>query len=126
MALGNWDVDLDHGTTAEETLRAAFAVEGRVEVKRDRYSWETHKVFVEYESRGEPSGIATSQADLWCFMLDDANGKVVSAVLVPLDRLKGLARERLQQGGPVRGGDDLTSLGVLVPLGWLMPWRERE
>ena len=80
--------DLKVGQVAEQALAKIF--EGKkVEVKRDRKARLTGNVFVEYESRGKPSGTSTSR---------------LKEIVEPL---KGTDKER-------RGGDNNTSVGVLL------------
>src|SRR4051812_1030618 len=43
----------------------------KAEIKRDYRAGETGNVFVEFESRGKPSGIETTEADYHIFLLSD-------------------------------------------------------
>tara|TARA_Y100000996_G_scaffold411382_1_gene395426 strand:- start:353 stop:712 length:360 start_codon:yes stop_codon:yes gene_type:complete len=99
--------DLKVGQVAEQALAAIF--EGKkVEVKRDRKARLTGNVFVEYESRGKPSGISTSEADYWCFVIEETFILITSSSLKAIvEPLKGTDKER-------RGGDNNTSVGVLI------------
>ena len=79
--------DLEVGQLSEKFL--ADLLENRtIEVKRDFLAAKTGNVFVEYESRGKPSGIATSTADYWAFVLDDER-----IIMIPRGLLKVMARE---------------------------------
>ena len=42
-----------------------------IEVKTDLKAAETGSVFVEYESRGKPSGISKTEADYYCFVVSE-------------------------------------------------------
>tara|TARA_R100001082_G_scaffold16772_1_gene8435 strand:- start:1097 stop:1456 length:360 start_codon:yes stop_codon:yes gene_type:complete len=99
--------DLKVGQVAEQALAKIF--EGKkVEVKRDRKARLTGNVFVEYESRGKPSGISTSEADYWCFVIEETFILINSSRLKEIvEPLKGTDKER-------RGGDNNTSVGVLL------------
>ena len=99
--------DLKVGQVAEQALAAIF--EGKkVEVKRDRKASLTGNIFVEYESRGKPSGISTSEADYWCFVVEETFILLTASRLKEIiEPLKGGDRER-------RGGDNNTSIGVLI------------
>lgn len=82
------------------------------EVKRDFGAGNTGNVFVEFESRGKASGIATTKADWWVFLL---SGGYDDEVFV------GIRTERLKEimdsiKWEVRGGDGRTSKGKLVPV----------
>src|SRR5438552_3773489 len=46
-------------------------ITGSIEVKCDRRCSETGNLAVELEHRGHPSGIVTSTASGWCFVVDD-------------------------------------------------------
>ena len=100
--------DLEVGQLSEKFL--ADLLENRtIEVKRDFLASKTGNVFVEYESRGKPSGIATSTADYWAFVLDDER-----IIVIPRGLLKVMARESFEAGRLATGGDSNTSRGVLV------------
>ena len=87
----------------------------KIEVKRDFKSSKTGNIFVEYECRGKPSGIATSEADYWAFIL---NGERV--VILPTEFLKDLCRIYYDMGKTTRGGDNDLSMGVLLPTGRIL------
>jgi len=80
-----------------------------IEVKRDFRASQTGNVFVEFFSRGKPSGIATSEALYWAFILGEQ-----TVVLLPTEKLKVLAREAYKDDHIVKGGDANTSQGVLI------------
>lgn len=118
--------DLKVGNEGENLL--AQLLQGqRIEVKTD-FGWHrTGNFYIEYESRGKPSGIATSEAE-WYALIGIAKGitqrhvhqnglalQSVSAVfLLPKKRLKELCR-RGDVRKNVRGGDKNTSVGFLIP-----------
>ena len=82
----------------------------RIEVKSDKLAHKTGKVFVEYESRGKRSGIATTQADYYCCEVKGI------FILVSVPTLKIIASKYIGTAHDVRGGDENTSKGVVVPL----------
>lgn len=86
-----------------------------IEVKRDFVSDRTKRVFVEFESRGYPSGLATTEAEYWAFVLQGHR-----VVILPTDTLKEICRNKFKVGKVVKGGDNNTSLGVLLELGDLL------
>ena len=99
--------DLKVGQVAEQALAAIF--EGKkVEVKRDRKARLTGNIFVEYESRGKPSGISTSEADYWCFVVEE------TFILLTAQRLKEIVEPLKGTDKERRGGDNNTSVGVLL------------
>lgn len=109
-----WDVDFGHGVKGENMLLGF--VNGKVEVKRDRVAWRSERVAVEFRYKGNPSGIAATEADWWAFVLDDMDGNVASVVMVPVPRLKQLAREAYKAGAVLSGGDGKQSDMVMIPL----------
>lgn len=87
----------------------------KIEVKRDFKSSKTGNIFVEYECRGKPSGIATTEADYWAFIL---NGERV--VILPTEFLKDLCRYYYEEQKVAKGGDNNASMGVLIPTGRIL------
>lgn len=115
--MGNFDFDIDlrEGLAREGTL-AALLHDATIEVKSQVRCSEYGYVFIEYESRGKPSGIAMTKATHWAIEVSPDWW-----VIVPTETLKSLARRALRMRGPSTGGDEGTSTGALVPLGWLLP-----
>jgi hypothetical protein len=101
--------DLQIGQNYETSLYELLGK--RIEVKRDFKCLETGNIFIEYESRGKKSGIATSEAEWWCYWLSDFH-----LVLIELDKLKIICRQYLNTNRDVRGGDMNTSKGILLPV----------
>ena len=102
--------DLKVGQVAERQL-GEMLDNAKIEVKRDLRASRTKKVFVEFFCRGKPSGISTTEADYWAFMVSD---KVV--VILPTEKLKGLVEEAIENGKAISGGDRNTSQGVLISI----------
>ncbi len=106
--------DLKVGQIEEEWLGELLQSK-TLEVKRDFRASQTGNVFVEFFCRGKPSGIATTQANHWAFILDDG-----IVIMLPTERLKDLAREAAKAGDIVLGGDNNTSKGALVKVARLI------
>lgn len=119
-----FDIDLAHGEAAEGVVRDLLV--GKHEVKHDRVTVRTGNVFVEYLSRGELSGLSTTEAVWWEFVFDDAAGNPVSGLLIRTSKLRMVARDWCNRRGLKEGGDDGTSVGVLVPLECLVDPRKLE
>ena len=101
--------DLEIGQLAEKAL--ADIIENKtVEVKNDLKALDTGNLFVEYFSRGKPSGISTTQADYWCFVIDDIY------ILIATEKLKEMLRPLYKTKSDIKGGDNNTSNGILLPL----------
>lgn len=82
-----------------------------IEVKTDLKAAETGSVFVEYESRGKPSGISKTEADYYCFVVSKD-----SFILIKTKKLKEKCRKLLNTHLDLKGGDNNTSKGILLPL----------
>jgi len=108
----NSDFAFDLKMGQDEEIWLADLLRGKtVEVKRDYIASRTGNLFVEFSSRGKPSGLATTRADFWAFILDGER-----VVIVPTQFLQQVARQAYSEGRTVRGGDNNTSEGVLVRL----------
>jgi hypothetical protein len=73
----DWDIDKAYGDEAERLLSKlrSDVLGGRVEVKRDDRAHETGRVYLEYACRSAtrawfPSGIRSTNADTWVFVID--------------------------------------------------------
>jgi len=106
--------DLKVGQVSEKRL-GELLTDKTIEVKRDFRASQTGRVFVEFFCRGKPSGISTTEADFWAFMISDE-----SVVILPTKRLKKLVREARKKGNVVSGGDSNLSQGALVEIERLM------
>lgn len=101
--------DLEIGQKYETALSEVLGK--KIEIKRDFKCLQTGNIFIEYESRGKKSGIATSEADWWCYWLSEHH-----LIMVELEKLKALCRTYFKTERDVRGGDSDTSKGILLPL----------
>lgn len=106
----NSDFAFDLQMGQDEEIWLADLLRGKtVEVKRDYLAGRTGNLFVEFSSRGKASGLATTRADFWAFILDGERVIIVSVGFLQLR-----ARQAYKEGRRVRGGDSNTSEGVLV------------
>ncbi len=80
-----------------------------LEVKRDLRASRTGKVFVEFFCRGKPSGIATTEANFWAFVI--GTGYVV---ILPTEALREIVEYHKEKGWVMSGGDNNVSQGALV------------
>jgi hypothetical protein len=108
-----FDLDLAYGQVFEQKV-AEILGQSKIEVKTEKDKWKTTgNIVIEYESRGKPSGIITTEADYWlhnCAVGDD----IVFSILLKVSRL----RQYIAKHNPrsVRGGDDMTSKLYLIKL----------
>ena len=106
--------DLNFGVLNGETWFHEIMTNKTIEVKSDRITAKTGNIYIEYESRGKASGIATSQADYWVYKFDNE-----SAVIFKTDVLKSKLKKLVALGiakAGIKGGDNKTSKGVLLSL----------
>jgi hypothetical protein len=106
--------DLEFGVLNGETWFHELVTNKKVEVKSDRRTQETRNVYIEYWSRGKPSGISTTQADYYVYKIAEDTAFIIST-----EQLKKRLKELLEQSKArmnVKGGDNNTSLGILCKL----------
>lgn len=102
-----FDIDLRRGQLAESELVKVLCSD-TIEVKRDFLANKTGNIAVEFESRGNLSGILTTEATHWAFVLDNMT------IIVEISKLKKFMDNTNSK--IVKGGDDNTSKMVLIPL----------
>ena len=103
--------DLHVGEQAEDWVKEIIQC-SNIEVKTDSMAHVTGNVYIEVYSRGKPSGISTTTAVYWVYRIE-ASG---SAIIVKTERLKELVRKYHGLNGFKKGGDNDSSLGVLIPI----------
>ena len=106
--------DLEVGQEGERLVDSLFKSK-RIEVKRDSWVGRTGNIAIEYESRGNPSGIATTEAEYWIIIFSKEYEDKVMLVL-ETTRLKEVARKYFLEGKIKKMGDSNTSIAVLIPL----------
>lgn len=118
-----WDLDAEIGRQGAFWVAdvAEALKRGSVEVKTDEIAHRTGNVYVEFEClrRGQyrPSGIATTEAELWVFVLH----RYALALVVATDFLRPVAREVWRDGHVrecTRGSHP--TRGVVVPISRLV------
>ena len=107
------DIDLEYGKVFEQKV-ADMLQNSKIEVKTERDRWsKTGNIVVEFESRGRPSGIATTEADYWFHNLAIGNN-IVMTLVFPVYKLRSyIVKHRPKM---IRGGDDNTSRMYLISL----------
>ena len=81
-----------------------------IEVKYDLQALKTKNVYVEYESRNKPSGIAKTIAEYYCFCFGNTYH------LIETKLLKERCRKYINTNRDKKGGDNNTSKGILLPI----------
>lgn len=110
--------DLENGQVFERKLGNAFD-NSKIEVKADFMAYITGNIFVEFESRGKKSGIATSKAEYYAFFVLNKT-EVEYILLIEINKLKEIAGKYYKKKRIVKGGDNNTSRGVLIPINELI------
>ncbi len=103
-----------HGSSSQATAKEPI----KVEVKWDRRAGETGRLYFEVRNtrQNKPSGLASSNADLWCQVIGEDGRK---ALMIPVVWLLGWVQAGGESGrfSKLRtGGKDSNSEGYLVPL----------
>ena len=111
---GDFKYDLLVGQKGEKIVDDIFKNK-KIEVKRDSWVGKTGNIAIEYMSRGKLSGIATTQADYWAFVLSGSFADKV-ILMFETERLKDIAREYGRKGYRKDMGDNNTSKSVLIPI----------
>jgi|TARA_R110002012_G_scaffold143911_4_gene302120 hypothetical protein len=105
--------DLEVGQVSEKALAEIFENK-KVEVKRDLMARNTGNLFIEFESRGKPSGIATSESEYYAFDIGEL------FIILSKENLMSIVSPLMGTAAEVKGGDNNTSLGVLLPINKLI------
>lgn len=114
---GSFKHDVVVGQIGEDWAKDFFSGAFKLEVKFDSMAHATGNVFIEYSSRGKPSGIAVTDADYYLYIIAEFN----HAIILNVENLKERLRFYYKHNMYIRnGGDDDTSVGFLVPISELL------
>ena len=105
--------DLEWGQMGENVV-ADIVAGDKTEVKSERDIWSrTGNHYVEFKSRGKPSGIVTTEAKYWSvnFFLND---NFCFNITLTVERLREICLKFKHK--KFKGGDNDTSIGILVPI----------
>lgn len=108
-----FDLDLQYGQVFEQKV-ADMLQNKKIEVKTERDKWKsTGNIVIEFESRGRPSGIASTEADYWFHNLAIGND-IVMTLVFPVYKLRSYITNNMPK--MIRGGDNNTSRMYLISL----------
>ena len=113
-----FDIDLEFGKMGEEFTQKVFEGNSKVEVKTERDIWEkTGNIAIEMRCKGKPSGISTTESDVWIHLLS-VNSVIKGGFLFKVGELKDKIKKLHKSGGLkiVMGGDDNLSQMALLPI----------
>lgn len=119
-----FDIQLSQALINERRLGEIFKT-GVIELKSESHQWEeTGNIFIEYSHNGQPSGLASTQAEYWVHELK-RKGDTLVYLMFPIERLRLMARLAYIRGWyrELCGDGDRTK-GVLVPLWWI--WEDHS
>jgi hypothetical protein len=105
LTKGASDIEENHDKRFD--IKFTLQKEFTIEIKHDYMYHKTGNVAIEFESRGKPSGISTSTASLWGYIL----GK--EFYVINTNALRKFLKENSFR--TVKGGDDNTSRLYLIP-----------
>jgi hypothetical protein len=80
-----------------------------VEVKSDAQYIKTGNFYVEYFCNGKPSGISTTKAEIYYIYLD-------KLYILKTEDLKNKCRKYINNDRDKKGGDNMASKGIILPL----------
>lgn len=109
---GSFTHDLSVGETAEDWVYLILGKGSKVEVKTDSKAHKTGNMYIEVYSRDKASGISTTTADYWVYIIKETD----SALIVKVSKIRELVKKYHGLNGFTLGGDNDTSKGVLIPI----------
>jgi hypothetical protein len=114
----NWDIDLKFGEAGENWILLLGSDKSKIEVKTERDDWaRTGNIAIEFQFKGNPSGIAKTTADWWIHLLA-LGGEVKAAFVLPVPALRQFVFVNAinKQFRIVTGGDNKDLDLILVPI----------
>ena len=114
----DFDLDLKFGEFHEQLLFQSLSKTGNVtvEVKTDRLAVQTGNLAVEFRYRGRPSGIQTTKADEYFFVIVEQDGSIRYRLNIPTAKLKKIAYRRYLNGLTTTGGQYNATEMILIPI----------
>lgn len=110
--------DLSVGIEYEGVV-AQMLNQKKIEVKTDFIAHTTGNIAIEYECRGRPSGIATTESEYYVYVIPLGEVRELMVVL-KVSELKKIARKYIKKGKVKMMGDNNLSKAVLLPFGSLL------
>ena len=112
--LKKFDVDLEFGQVWEKYIDDMFSGAKTCEVKTERDRWAgTGNICIEVESYGKPSGLTSTEAEMWVHNLVK-DGELVCSMVFNTDKLREMVDEIKPR--TVMGGDHNASRIKLLSL----------
>ena len=112
--LKKFDVDLEFGQQWEKHIDEMFSGAKKCEVKTERDKWaSTGNICIEIESYGKPSGLTSTEAELWVHNLVK-DGELCCSLVFNTDKLRAVMED--MKPYTVMGGDHKASKLYLVSI----------
>lgn len=95
-----FDIQLSQALIDERRLMDVFreARIEKIELKSESWQWgRTGNICIEYRCDGRPSGISTTEADMWVHELK-RHGATLCYLMFPMARLKEISRKAILAG----------------------------
>ena len=116
--LRKFDVDLEFGKHWEEHIDDVFSGATKCEVKTERDKWaSTGNICIEIESYGKPSGLTSTEAEIWVHNLVKDN-ELCCSLMFNTDKLRKVMKK--MKPFTVMGGDNNASKLYLVNIAKLL------
>ena len=113
-----FDVDLEFGKQWEEHIDEMFSGAKTCEIKTERDKWSsTGNICIEIESYGKPSGLTSTEAELWVHNLVK-DGELCCSLVFNTDKLRAVMDD--MKPYTVMGGDHRASKMHLVSIAKLL------
>ena len=113
-----FDLDLKFGKLGEDFVKDIQEGNDKIEVKTERDIWKTTgNIAVELRYKGNPSGISTTESNLWVHLLS-YKGVIEGGFMFKVFRLRDKIKKLHKKGDlkMVMGGDDMMSQMALLPI----------
>ena len=113
-----FDLDLKFGKLGEDFVKDIQDGNNKIEVKTERDIWKTTgNIAIEMRYKGNPSGISTTESNLWVHLLS-YKGVIEGGFMFNVDLLKEKIKKLHKSGDlkMVMGGDDNMSQMALLPI----------
>jgi hypothetical protein len=116
--LRKFDVDLEFGQQWEKHIDEMFSGAKKCEVKTERDTWSrTGNICIEIESYGKPSGLTSTEAEIWVHNLVKDN-ELCCSLMFNTDKLRKIMEDMKPR--TVMGGDNNASKLYLVNINKLL------
>ena len=122
---GKWEKDKLYGRIGEEFTRQLIEDPVKIEIKTERAEYleqlkkwpTTGNIAIEYRCNGKPSGISTTESEVWIHYLS-LKGVILGGFIFKVDLLKAKIKKLHKEGNlrTTMGGDGNLSQMALLPI----------